>query len=88
MRNEKGQFQKGMTGNPAGRPKRADEQFLLDLWDEHGKKQFSCAIKNNERWALKVLLDKLYFNKKPDAYSDGSTPLTIMFDRSLDTNSA
>ena len=60
MRRNNGQFAKGSTGNPLGRPKRADEQFLLDLWESHGQKQFSEAIESGERWALKALLDKLY----------------------------
>ena len=64
MRNEKGQFIKGTTGNPLGRPKRADEQFLVDLWSEHGQTDFSSAVQNNERWALKALIDKLYPNQK------------------------
>lgn len=65
MRNENGQFVKGFTGNPLGRPKRADEQFLVDLWDSHGQTQFSNSIEKGEKWALKVLVDKLYPNQKP-----------------------
>ena len=68
MRKENGQFEKGSSGNPNGRPSRADEQFLINLWDEHGKKKFSYAIKKGERWALKSLLDKLYPNRKPEPY--------------------
>jgi len=64
MRNEKGQFIKGATGNPLGRPKRADEQFLVDLWSEHGQTAFAVAVKAGEQWALKVLVDKLYANKR------------------------
>ena len=64
MRNEKGQFIKGSTGNPNGRPKRAEEQFLVDLWSEHGQKAFSAAVEAGEQWALKVLVDKLYANKR------------------------
>jgi len=64
MRNEKGQFIKGATGNPLGRPKRAEEQFLVDLWTEHGQQAFSSAVKGGEQWALKVLVDKLYANKR------------------------
>jgi hypothetical protein len=65
MRNENGQFIKGTTGNPLGRPKKADEQFLVDLWSEHGQTAFSNAVQNGERWALKTLVDKLYPNCKP-----------------------
>jgi hypothetical protein len=64
MRNGKGQFIKGATGNPNGRPKRADEQYLVDLWSEHGQKAFAVAVKGGEQWALKVLVDKLYANKR------------------------
>lgn len=64
MRDEKGQFIKGSTGNPLGRPKRAEEQFLIDLWTEHGQKAFGEAVKNGEQWALKTLVDKLFANKK------------------------
>ena len=64
MRNEKGQFIKGATGNPLGRPKRAEEQFLVDLWSEHGQQAFSSAVQAGEQWALKVLVDKLYANKR------------------------
>ncbi len=38
MRNKRGQFAKGYTGNASGRPKKADEQYLVDLWTEHGQK--------------------------------------------------
>ncbi len=64
MRDEKGQFIKGSTGNPLGRPKRAEEQFLVDLWTEHGQKAFATAVEGGEQWALKVLVDKLYANKR------------------------
>jgi hypothetical protein len=64
MRNQKGQFIKGATGNPLGRPKRAEEQFLVDLWSEHGQQAFSSAVQAGEQWALKVLVDKLYANKR------------------------
>ncbi len=74
MRRQNGQFAKGHTGNPNGRPKRADEQFLVDLWDQHGQKQFSDAIRNGERWALKTLIDKLYPNQKPIEYQ---TPVSL-----------
>lgn len=78
MRKNNGQFAKGSTGNPNGRPKRADEQFLIDLWAEHGQTAFSKAIKDNERWALKVLIDKLYPNIKPvDTFSSNSNIKTI-----------
>ena len=65
MRDSSGRFQKGHSGNSNGRPKRAEEQFLIDIWEEHGQKQFLDAVKNGERWALKSLVDKLYPNKKP-----------------------
>ncbi len=64
MRNGKGQFIKGTTGNPLGRPKRAEEAFLVDLWTEHGQSVFTSAIKGGEQWALKVLMDKLFANKR------------------------
>lgn len=64
MRNQKGQFIKGTTGNPLGRPKRAEEAFLVDLWTEHGQAAFASAIKGGEQWALKVLMDKLFANKR------------------------
>lgn len=64
MRNDKGQFVKGVTGNPLGRPKRAEEAFLVDLWTEYGQAAFTSAIKDGEQWALKVLMDKLFANKR------------------------
>ena len=64
MRNDKGQFVKGVTGNPLGRPKRAEEAFLVDLWTEHGQIAFTSAVKGGEQWALKVLMDKLFANKR------------------------
>lgn len=64
MRDEKGQFIKGYTGNPLGRPKRADEEFLVDLWTEHGQQVFAEAVRGGKRWAIKLLVDKLYANKK------------------------
>ena len=68
MRDEKGQFIKGSTGNPLGRPKRAEEQFLVDLWTEHGQEAFATAVKAREQWALKVLVDKLYANKRESMF--------------------
>lgn len=68
MRNGKGQFTKGSTGNPLGRPKRADEQFLIDLWTDHGQKAFASAVKGGEQWALKALVDKLYANKRESSF--------------------
>ena len=64
MRNEKGQFVKGASGNPAGRPKRADEQFLVDIWNEDGQRQFSNAVKRGEQWAVSKLVDKLFASPK------------------------
>ena len=85
MRKNNGQFAKGSTGNPNGRPKRADEQFLIDLWEAHGQKEFSDAIEKGERWALKVLMDKLYPNLKDvDArLSAEPSKLVINFDPAL-----
>lgn len=77
MRNGKGQFQKGHSGNPAGRPKRADEQFLVDLWVDAGQEQFSIAVKNGERWALKLLVDKLYAAPRIGE-TDHSSPITLV----------
>lgn len=68
MRDEKGQFIKGSTGNPLGRPKRAEEQFLVDLWTERGQKAFATAVEAGEPWALKVLVDKLYANKRESMF--------------------
>lgn len=68
MRNKNGQFIKGSTGNPNGRPKRADEQFLVDLWSKHGQKQFAKSVKAGEQWALKLLADKLYANKRESSF--------------------
>jgi hypothetical protein len=64
MRDENGQFIKGYTGNPLGRPKRADEEFLVDLWTKHGQQVFAEAVRGEKRWAIKLLVDKLYANKK------------------------
>ena len=69
MRSINGQFSKGFTGNPNGRPKRADESFLVDLWESDGQKIFSKAVREERQWALKILIDKLYPNKK-EAYLD------------------
>ncbi len=87
MRKYNGQFSKGTTGNPLGRPKRAEEQFLLDLWEEHGQGQFSDAIKKSEQWALKILIDKLYPNKKDvDTRINVENPkLIITFDAAFKT---
>tara|TARA_B100000508_G_C11455606_1_gene276568 strand:- start:149 stop:433 length:285 start_codon:yes stop_codon:yes gene_type:complete len=81
-RNSNGQFKKGVSGNPNGRPKRADEQFLLDLWEEEGKKQFSEAVRQGDRWALKVLVDKLYPSPKRSnpTIPVEHTPILVKFD--------
>ena len=68
MRDEKGQFIKGYTGNPLGRPKRAEEQFLVDLWTTRGQKAFATAVEAGEPWALKVLMDKLFANKRESVF--------------------
>jgi hypothetical protein len=73
-RNKNGQFIKGATGNPDGRPKRADEQYLVDLWSEHGQRAFAVAVKSGEQWALKVLVDKLYANKRESKLDVTVTP--------------
>lgn len=78
MRNQNGQFIKGHTGNPLGRPKRADEQILVDLWDSMGRAQFTAAIERGEPWALKTLMDKLYPNQKATTYEVSSTPQPIL----------
>jgi hypothetical protein len=86
MRRRNGQFATGTTGNPLGRPKRADEQFLVDLWSKHGQQQFSNAIARGERWALKVLVDKLYANKRHEesgAMTEVLAPV-ICFDKAFE----
>ncbi len=79
MRNENGQFIKGHTGNPLGRPKRADEQILVDLWDSTGRAQFADAIERGEPWALKSLMDKLYANRKSISSETEATSKRISF---------
>lgn len=64
MRDQNGRFLKGTSGNVKGRPKRADEQVLIDLWESEGQTQLSKAVKNGERWAIKLLVDKIFANKK------------------------
>lgn len=82
MRDEKGQFIKGHTGNPLGRPKRADEQTLLDIWDQHGRTQFMTCVERGEPWALRTLIDKLYPNRKPTGEEAGahSRPILLNVD--------
>lgn len=70
MRNEKGQFIRGQSGNSSGRPKRADEQFLIDLWTDHGKEIFTQAVIDKKDWAVKLLVNKLYANKLSVRRSD------------------
>jgi len=64
MRDENGQFIKGSSGNPKGRPKRASEQTLIDLWNSAGLNKFTEAIEKGEQWSIKLLIDKIYPNKK------------------------
>lgn len=68
MRSKNGQFSKGFTGNPKGRPKRADESFLVNLWESDGQRVFSDEVKAGKQWAVKMLIDKLYPNKKEGFY--------------------
>jgi hypothetical protein len=68
MRSKNGQFSKGFTGNPNGRPKRAEESFLIDLWESDGQRVFSDEVKSGKQWAIKMLIDKLYPNKKEGFY--------------------
>lgn len=74
MRSKKGQFIKGHSGNLQGRPKRADENILIDLWESEGQKVFSDAVKDGKQWAIKLLVDKLYSNKR-DEYDDKNSDL-------------
>lgn len=68
MRSKNGQFSKGFTGNPKGRPKRADESFLINLWESDGQRVFSDEVKAGKQWAIKMLVDKLYPNKKEGVF--------------------
>lgn len=83
MRNEKGQFLKGATGNPKGRPKRADEQFLIDLWTDHGKDIFTQAVIDEKDWAIKLLVNKIYGNKLTIDHSNHEETLKSRADYEL-----
>ena len=86
MRNSKGQFTKGHTGNPNGRPKRADEQELLQIWNQCGREKFTKAIEEGKEWALKLLVDKLYPARKISEASIAmpNKALTVNFDSSFE----
>ncbi len=59
MRNAKGQFAKGhKPPKSPGRPKKADEQILVDLWNDHGKK----VLKKLFRTAKIGLLKNYWIN--------------------------
>jgi len=86
MRNNKGQFKKGNSGGP-GRPKRADEQILIDLWDNAGKKQFEKAVKAGKEWALKKLLDKLFGDKRQtELTGENNTSVRLHIDKLFDAS--
>lgn len=68
-RTEKGQFKKGQSGNPAGRPSKATrelEKALKDHADELAAKLVQLALEGDTT-ALKMCIDRIHAPLKPQA---------------------
>jgi hypothetical protein len=56
-------FKKGQSGNPKGRPTKAEEQKLNDQLSPHSPKAIKALIdgvEQGERWAIKMFFEYLY----------------------------